>query len=536
LKRSSLALVGLVVSLALVAAPASGAPEQTPRRGGTVVVAANENSEPACLGWLSVCDPFTRAGWRDKVVARPFVAGPSGLRNYLIEDYELTIKPFTVTFRIRPQARWSDGVPVSAQDFVFAFNRYGAPGGYLEDDGLLRLVRRAWAVDPKTVRFRFRERYGDWRSLLNFPPLPRHALRRADLASTSLWRDRIEDPRTGRPIGSGPFLIGPWERGRQVTLLRNPGYWGQHTSYLDRVVLRFERDPARALRSGEVDLGVVLPPAAELERDPRFTLLHVLRVSMEHYQFRVDPPGHPALQKRLVRRALAYGIDRAAIARELFGRSAPPVLDNTIYVPAQRSYAPNWSRYRYRPDQARRLLEQAGCSLGSDGIYSCAGERMRLRFATTAGVPGRIRNLEVAATQLRRAGVEVESFFVPNVPFFGTFLPAGEFDVALFGYIPHPGQLLVPFRCGELSFGGYCNRLVNADADQLDRIVRPSRQVAVANRIDRRLAADVPGLPLFQTPLTYVVRKGLEGVVPNGFSELTTNGVFWNTENWWLDD
>jgi hypothetical protein len=56
----------------------------------------------------------------------------------------------------------------------------------------------------------------------------------------------------------------------------------------------------------------------------------------------------------------------------------------------------------------------------------------------------------------------------------------------------------------------------------------------VANRIDRRLAADVRALPLFQTPITYVVRKHLQGVVPNGFGFLTTGGSLWNAENWWL--
>lgn len=534
MKRSSLAVVGLVVSLALVAAPASGAPAQTPKRGGTVVVATNALAEPNCLGWLEICDPLGRAAWLEKVLARPFVAEPDRLRNHLIERYELTTEPFTVTFRIRPEARWSDGVPVSAGDFVFAFNRYLAPGGYPDDHDLRSKIRGVRAVDAAKVRFDFRARYGDWRWLLNFPPLPRHALRGADLGSTSLWRNRIDDPRTGRPIGSGPFLIGQWEPGTQVTLIRNPRYWGRHTSHLERIVLRFERDSARALRAGEVDLGVVLPPAPEFESDKRFTLRST-RWSVEHYQFRVRHPSHPALEDKLVRRALAYGIDRAAIARGLFGSAAPPVLHSTMYKSSDRSYEPNWKVYRYRPDQARRLLEQAGCSR-DDEIYSCAGERMRLRFFTTAGSALRERSLEIVARQLRRIGVEVETRYAPNLALFNTVLPSGEWDAVLLGYSNDiPEQVYSAFSCGR-SYTGYCNRLVNADSDQLDRIVYPSRREAVANRIDKRLAADVPTLPLFEVPITYVVRKGLEGVVPNGFGPLTTGGTLWNAENWWLDD
>ena len=539
MKRSSLTLAALLVAAVVAASPAAGTSTQTPKRGGTVVVATNSLAEPPCLGWLPVCAalPFGRAEWLDKVLARPFAGGPYGLRHNLVERYTLTKDPFTIIFHIRHQARWSDGVPISAGDFVFAYKTLLNHGEVTADDPLRTALRRVHAVDAKTVRFVFRAPYGDWRLLLNFPPLPQHVLRGEDLASKNLWRDRIDNPRTGEPIGSGPFLVRRWERGEQLTLVRNPRYWGRHTAYLERVVLRFVRgvDTDQALRSGEFDLGVVGPPSPELKGDPRFTMLPTQFGAWEHYEIRVGPGGHPALKKALVRRALAYGIDRVALVRALFGNAAPPVLDNTIYLTSERSYEPHWSRYRYRPVEARRLLEQAGCSRGSDGIHSCAGERLRLRFVTTAAVPLRQRNLEVVKTQLRRAGVEVETAYAPNVQLLGTVLPSGNFDVALFAYTKAvPEEAFSPYSCGN-TVSGYCSRLVNADLDQLDRIVEPARRVVVANRIDRRLAADVPALPLFQSPLTYVVRTHLHGVVPNGYGTLTTGGSLWNAENWWLE-
>jgi peptide/nickel transport system substrate-binding protein len=251
------------------------------------------------------------------------------------------------------------------------------------------------------------------------------------------------------------------------------------------------------------------------------------------FEIRVVPGGHPALRNKLVRRALAYGIDRVALVRALFGASAPPVLDNTAYLTSERGSEPNWRGYRFSPARAQRLLRQAGCSRGSDGIYSCAGERLRLRFITTAGVPIRERILELVKTKLRRVGVEAQPEYAPNEQLFGTILPDGDFDVALFGASKlAPGEVLFP-RCGE-DFSGYCSRLLTADVDQFDRILLPARRVVVANRIDRRLAAAVPILPLFQAPLAYVVRKRLQGVVPNGFGRLTTGGTLWNAENWWL--
>jgi peptide/nickel transport system substrate-binding protein len=532
------ALAAAVAVSLLAVSGAGGAGAQAPKRGGTVVVAMNSLAEPTCLGWDPVC--LGRWQWLDKVLALPFRLGPDGVRNDLVGRHSLTKDPFTVTFHIRPEARWSDGVPISARDFAFAYRTYLDHWDLPDDDPFRTAIRRVDAVDAKTVRFVFRSQYGDWNRLLQFPPLPRHALRGVNLAaSEDFWRDGIVDPRTGRAIGSGPFLVGRWERGKQLALVRNPRYWGRHKAYVERIVLRFVRgttaEVEQALRSGDVDLGVVGAPPRDLQPHPGFDLHTTTWSNWEHFEFRVGPGGHPTLRDKRVRRALANGIDRVALARSLFGDV--PVLDNTIFLTSERNYRPNWSRYRYRPATARGLLEQAGCRRGPDGVYVCAGERLRLRFFTTAGAPQRQRVLELVAAQLRRVGVEVQPVYVPNAVLFQTVLPGGDFDVALFSYgKAAPDEVFTPYRCGAgYNPSGYCSRLLTADVDQLDRIVDPARRTVVGNRVDRRLAADVPALPLYQIPLTYVVRKGLRGVVPNGYSVLTSGWSVWNAEAWWLE-
>ena len=108
---------------------------------------------------------------------------------------------------------------------------------YLPDDPETpRDVAASVSLDAKTVRVVLRSRFAGWRHLF-WIVLPRHALAGQDLEN--VWTDRIDNPKTGKPIGSGPFLVERWERGRQLTLVRNPRYWGPHTAYLDRLVLRF---------------------------------------------------------------------------------------------------------------------------------------------------------------------------------------------------------------------------------------------------------------------------------------------------------
>lgn len=529
----------LAVSLLAVTGARGTATQQTPKRGGTVVVAMNSFAEPTCLGWDVVCQG--RWQWRSKVLATPFRPGPGGLRNDLISSYRLSTNPFTVTFRIRPQARWSDGRPLTAEDFTFAHRTYLAHADLLPDDGL-RAVRSVRAVDAKTVSYVFGARYGNWQFALNVPPLPRHALRGVDLAaSETFWSNGIVNPRTGAAVGSGPFLTGAFERGKQFVLVRNPRYWGSHTAYVDRVVLRFVPGATgatmQALRSGEVDLGVFAESPGALGRIQGFATRTTSWSASQVFEIRVGRGGHRALGDKRVRRAIAYGTDRVALVRELFGDDRY-LLDNTIYGRGERAYRANWSIYRYRPARARGLLEQAGCQRGPDGIFTCDEERLRLRFVTTAGVAVRERILQLAASQLRGAGIEVVPVYVPNTVFFGTFLPQGTFDVALFGSAKEsPDVALSPYRCGsEENVSGWCSRLTTEDLSQLDRVIQPARRAVVANRVDSRLAAAVPTLPLLQAPLTYAVREGLKGVVPNGYGALTSSWSVWNAEDWWLDD
>ncbi len=97
--------------------PRPASPEQTPKRGGTVVVGVG--------GSLRCLSPLDEAcglpGFMEKVLEPAFVPGPdSTFRPQLVTGATYTKTPFTVTFRIHPDARWSDGVPVTAADFVFS--------------------------------------------------------------------------------------------------------------------------------------------------------------------------------------------------------------------------------------------------------------------------------------------------------------------------------------------------------------------------------------------------------------------------------
>lgn len=514
---------------------------QTPRKGGTVAILPQVSAEPACLNPLiSSCN--APAAPTSSVLYGAFAVGPDlSTHPKLVSGVDYTrTPPFTLTYHIRPEARWSDGVPITARDFVFthrSIRKYATPD---TDVGHLTQVRSVRPLDAKTVRVVLRSRFAGWRNL--FPVvLPEHALKGEDLAQ--VWIDGIDNPKTGKPIGSGPFLVGPWERGKQLTLVRNPNYWGPHRAYLDRIIIRYDANApaltgaqaADLFRTGEVDIvqraQFSEDLASELRRLPDVTLLVKPGTIWEHFDIRVLPPGKPALERKLVRRALAYGIDRVELVRALYGdviAQARP-LDSDVFLGTSRSYKPNWSIYRYRPDLARRLLEREGCRRGADGIYSCAGVRLSLRFISRAAPERRVRTLELVQAQLRQVGVEV-------VPSYATqsahnqILESGDFDVTLFMWIQsdETGQDRL-FGCGgQQNYTGYCQRLVTANLDQANHILDTDQRARVLNRADRQMAKDVPVIPLFQVPMIAGVRSTIRNYVVH------STDPTWNAENWWL--
>ena len=401
-------------------------------------------------------------------------------RPNLVSHVTLTKTPFRLTYHIRAEAKWNDGAPVTASDFEFTdrVRKAQLPPEDLRRDH----VRSVRALDAKTVRVALRMRYPDWRYLFDIV-LPRHALAGEDFGG--LWKDEIVNPKTGSAIGSGPFLFGGWERGAQLTFVRNPRYWGSHPAYLDRLVYRFLRaqDIADALRGGEIDM--IDPAVAALgatvlelhrQRAPGIRFPSGYGAGYENIAIRQGPGGHRALrgkQGKLVRQALAYGIDRVAIARTIGTplEDAPPLepQDSVAFLTSSPNYRPNWKSYRYRPAHARRLLEQAGCRRGQERVYSCNGERLELRFAAPTGVEARQRTVEVAQRQLQQVGVEIRPVFAPPSILFGQILPSGDFDLMVFGWglgASTAGPLEILGCQQPQNFSGYCDRLVTRDLDR----------------------------------------------------------------------
>lgn len=447
--------------------------------------------------------------------------------------------PFTVTWRIREEARWSDGTPITADDFAFTYRTM------LNEDWDIEALQRSGfaeitateALDDKTWRATFAAPFAPYRSLFE-TVLPAHVLQGEDF--NEVWEDGIIDPATGEAIGSGPFLFEEWERGRQLTLVRNDAYWGQSAT-LEGITFRYG-DAATMLdqlAAGDLDLYLPQQSSPPLHERLRATPHVLVQVSpgpvWEHLDFNVD---NELLAKPYVREAIARGIDREEIVDALLGGiiADPTVLQDPFYLENQAEHAPTFDEYAHDPAAAVRLLEDNGCSRnGVDSTFTCEGTPLSFRYLSTAGDDRRQELFRMIRSSLDEIGIAVVDDFRPPAEALRELLPAGDFDIANFAWVgsPEPHQAGLIFACdGALNHTGYCNEQVSALIQQGTRVVDDGERAALYHEASRLVARDLPLLPLFQHPETLAIDAKVGGVRLNA----TQWGPTWNTAEWYLTE
>jgi peptide/nickel transport system substrate-binding protein len=237
--------------------------------------------------------------------------------------------PFTVTYRLKDEAEWSDGVPITARDIQFTLEVCRNPDFNIAvREGCDKVdMAASEIVDDKTFRMVFTEPYAPWQSLFSAgygAILPAHELEGKNF--NDVWDFEIT-------VSSGPYEFGGWNRGQSMTLVRNDDFWGEPTPSIEQIVVRFVEDSTsqvQALLGGEVD---VLASQAQIELVEQVEAIQGVTSEAAagavweffEYNFATDGLGMAGRGEEyaFVRQAIAMGIDRAALVTAADRPDAP---------------------------------------------------------------------------------------------------------------------------------------------------------------------------------------------------------------------
>ena len=436
-----------------------------------------------------------------------------------------------ITYHLRAGVRWQDGVPVGAHDVVWTLH------AILDDRNPVRSragydrVAKAEALDARTVRVTLKEPWAPIVATLfsygTAPQyvLPAHLLEREANLSTSTFG--------AHPIGDGPYRFVSWTRGDRLVYEPNPGYW-RGAPRAARIEVRVVPDPGTnytLLRTGELDWNLLSPAQRESLRTAAGLAFRTVPVAL--VAGIAINTTHPPLDDARVRRALAASIDRASISRKItFGRY--PVVDTAQPI-GSWARDPAVREPGYDPAAADRLFDAAGWVRGADGTRVKNGLPLALTYVQFPESQTGVRVATFVQSELSARGVRVTIKSLSNAQLFlpraqGGTLATGAFDLA---YVPwqlgaDPDDSFL-FACdGSANAMRWCDRTV--DALEGRALVAPTRETrkALYAQIERRVAAAVPIIFLFDASYSYGYRTTLHGFSPNAFVPT------WNAYQWSL--
>lgn len=444
----------------------------------------------------------------------------------LAEDVSLASDRLSVTFRLRPGARFHDGSPVLADDVRHSFDTLMGPHTSPVYKTILEDVAGLDIIDERTLRYRFRKANRELPLTVGGLPV-----------FSRSWGNQI-DPKTGQrkgfdqvvmdiPIGSGPYKIGPVRFGKDITYVRDPAYWAKDlpvrrgTANFDRITVKIYKDNTarlEALKAGEFDLMRFFSAGdwARRVNGKRFDSGELVKAEFTHrlptgFQSYVLNTRSPPLNDRRVREALTLALDYEWMNRQMFYGAYQRVqglFGNTdcaaegVPSPAERALLEPWRSElpyavfgeAYSPPRtdgadslrgnlrkAQALLREAGWTVQDGALRNARGDVFAIEYLDSAEAGARV--VTPWARNLARLGIDLK-FRPVDFALYQQRLRNFNFDITSLAYggTHNPGPEYADLFGSKVADTEDSGNMAGVKSPAVDALIE--RIVGAANRTD----------------------------------------------------
>jgi peptide/nickel transport system substrate-binding protein len=477
-------------------------------------------------------------------------------------DIKVSDNAETVTLKLRPNLKWSDGSPLTANDVVFTINLFKSSPTALRNGFPGAEISSVSAVDSNTVAVTLNTVDAAFlRSGLvdafNFAPLPQHVT----AYQVKTLDDLAQSSENLKPsVASGPFMVQDQQSGDHITAVKNLHYYQAPKPYLDKIVFEVFPDlrtVVTALQAGQVDAASLLPvssvdtikniPGVELALSTDASAFEALWLNL----------SNSILKDAQVRLALAISVDTKQAITTVWRGIARPTCDDAIgtfahepdLVSVDGRCAYGTDKQTYDPNKAAQILDADGWTKGSDGFRHKNGKLLELRISTSTTATPQNPQYHLATEQVVEAawktlGVKVDEVNYSGSDLFSSLVlypPTGtsnpNYDVAEFAYslgLDPDDHLLwqknqTPQQGGQnITF--YSNPGVDTLEQQQLATPDPLQRLLFLKQIHRHILADVPIIFLYDEPdICACSNQHLRNYNPSGVGPSET----WNVQDWW---
>jgi peptide/nickel transport system substrate-binding protein len=354
----------------------------------------------------------------------------------LASSYKWSSDNKTLTFTIRSSVKWSDGQPLTADDVVYTF----------------KLIKTNSALDLQSVWSVLSDvsKQGSDQVAMTFqaPAVPYfyYIAGQQPIVPQHVW-SQVKDPvaeNNPTPIGSGPFTVACTPQ--NIAYTRNPSYWQPGLPYLDKVNYPAftDNDPANQyLATGQAQWGGQFIPNIDtyyVNKDKAHR--HYWFPPIQNVNLFMNLTVKP-FDNKIVRQALAYGIDRGKVSQIGEYGYQPPGSQTGVVIPTFNDWYDSGQaakyNYKFDPAKAQSLLQQAGFTKGSDGIFKdSSGKRLSFTVISISGYTDWTASLQVVQDNLKQIGVEIKEQDISHDDYFNKLF-TGDFQLGYGSLSTSPG-------------------------------------------------------------------------------------------------
>jgi len=453
------------------------------------------------------------------------------LTGQLAESWQVGADNLSISFHLRPDLKWSDGVPLTSADCAFTLKLLldeHTQSAYKSD-----YVKITWVETPDARSFivHYAEPYSpalsSWTGLAI---LPEHVFKGVDIMNTGLSR---------MPAASiGPYFLAEWQAQQSILLRANPDYFDGPVWISERMT-RIIPDSATQfleLSAGHLDSMGLTPiqyrrlfaQQKQLKRD--YTRYQYLDFGYTYLGFNLR---HAPFDDARVRRAIAYAIDRQEIVDGvLLGLGeviATPYKPGTYWVNRNISVRP------FDAGKARALLAEAGwLDSNNDGLLDKNGKPLSFTILTNNGNKQRADTATIIQQRLKAVGIGVKVRLVEWSAFIENFINKRNFDAVILGWSlsPEPDQYSIwhssQTGARQFNFLSYSNPKVDAALVAATRTFDKAERKKYYDVVQREIHQDVPVVFLYAPYSLPTFHKRIRGIKP------APAGIGYNSEHWFV--
>jgi len=453
----------------------------------------------------------------------------------LLENYEISEDQKTYTFHIKKNVKWHDGEPLNVNDILFTIEL--AQNQKIKSPLYLNLIGvKTEKIDDYSFKLILNEPFAPFLSSLNFGILPQHIFQDIPPENLNLVEYNL------KPIGSGPFKFKTLTRGsfgeiKRYTLERNDDYY-RKKPYLKNLIFRFYPDPESAmaaLKNKKVE-GLSYIAKEYEEKLPQKLNINYYHLRLPQYTAVFYNTRNEILKNKKVREALAFAVNREAIIKEVLNGSGEII--NSPILKGFLGYTEEIKKFNYNPDEAGRLLDDAGWKMNQENKIRMKKEKELAFSLTTINQPEYIKVAEKLKNFWEKVGFKVEIITVDSERIKEEVIKPRKYDSILYseiiGYDPDPYPFWHSSQENEtgLNLSIFYKKEIDKLLEEARKISDSEKRAEKYTAFSKIIAEEQPALFLYSPYYTYGLAKKVKGFDLDRI--ITPQDRFTNITNWYI--